>query len=51
MQSDATSVQQYLSELPEDRRSSIAAVRNLVITNLPDGMIEDIGFEIESVEG
>lgn len=34
MQSKATTVEQYLSELPEDRRSAIAVVRHVILKNL-----------------
>jgi uncharacterized protein DUF1801 len=34
MQSPAKTVEQYLAELPEDRRTAIAAVRNVILKNL-----------------
>ncbi len=34
MQSKATTVDQYLSELPEDRRAAIAVVRHVILKNL-----------------
>ena len=34
MQSKATTVEQYLSELPEDRRKAIEAVRQVILENL-----------------
>jgi hypothetical protein len=34
MQSKATSVEQYLADLPEDRRKAIEAVRQVVLKNL-----------------
>jgi hypothetical protein len=40
MQSDATTVDQYLAELPDDRREAIATVRRLVLDNLPAGFEE-----------
>ena len=40
MQSDATSVEAYLDELPEDRRAAISAVRSTVLAHLPDGYEE-----------
>ena len=37
MQSKATTVEQYLAELPEDRRASISAVPKVILENLdPD---------------
>ncbi|MEK6259370.1 MAG: DUF1801 domain-containing protein [Planctomycetota bacterium] len=34
MQSKATTVEQYLSEMPEDRRAAIATVRHVILKNL-----------------
>src|SRR5258707_3534246 len=34
MQSTATTVEQYLAGLPDDRRSAIEAVRNVILKNL-----------------
>jgi uncharacterized protein YdhG (YjbR/CyaY superfamily) len=44
MQSDATSVAQYLAELPADRRAAIEAVRQTILANLPDGYEEAINW-------
>ncbi len=38
--SDATTVDEYLAELPDDRRAAIAAVRDVILTNLPEGYEE-----------
>lgn len=40
MRSDATTVEQYLAELPEDRRTALETVRSVVLANLPDGYEE-----------
>ena len=40
MQSKAKTVDQYLAELPPDRRDAINAVRKLILKNLPDGFEE-----------
>ena len=40
MQSDATTVEEYLSELPDDRRAAIEAVRRTILANLRDGYEE-----------
>ena len=40
MQSDATTVNDYLSELDPDRKTSVAAVRGVILENLPDGYEE-----------
>lgn len=40
MQSDAETVEQYLAELPDDRREAIQAVRKTILDNLPEGYEE-----------
>ena len=40
MRSNAATVEHYLSELPEDRLEAIAAVRRVILDNLPDGFEE-----------
>jgi len=40
MQSDATTVDAYLAELPPDRRPDIEAVRQVILDNLPEGFEE-----------
>jgi hypothetical protein len=40
MQSKATTVEDYLAELPKDRRMAIEAVREVILTNLPAGYEE-----------
>lgn len=42
MQSKAKTVEQYLAELPADRRSDIEAVRQVVLENLPQGYEESM---------
>ena len=44
MQSDATTVAQYLAELPADRRAAIEAVRQTILANLPAGYEEAINW-------
>ncbi len=49
--SSATTVEEYLNELPEDRRHVIATVRDVVLRNLPEGYRESfnwgmIGYEV-----
>jgi uncharacterized protein YdhG (YjbR/CyaY superfamily) len=36
----ATTVDEYLAELPDDRRAEIEAVRNVILENLPKGYEE-----------
>lgn len=45
MQSKATSVEQYLASLPEDRRRAIETVRRVIIENLDRGPDGRSGFE------
>ncbi len=40
MRSNATTVKQYLEELPVDRRKAITAVRKVILDNLPQGYEE-----------
>ncbi len=40
MRSEATTVEEYLSELPDDRKGAIEAVRRTILANLPDGYEE-----------
>ena len=40
MKSEATTVKQYLAELPAERREAISAVRRTILANLPPGYEE-----------
>jgi len=42
--SKAKTVEEYLAELPEDRRAVIASVRDLVNRHLPDGYVEAMSW-------
>ena len=44
VQSAAATVDEYLAELPEDRRAVVTAVRDLVLRHLPAGYTETMGF-------
>lgn len=44
MQSKATTVDQYLAELPDDRAGIIAATRNEILKNLPKGFEETMQY-------
>jgi hypothetical protein len=46
--SNATSVEDYLEELPEERRRAIAAVRETILANLPDGYEETMQYGMPS---
>jgi len=42
--SDAATVDAYLAELPADRRATLAAVRDVVLANLPEGYSEGMAY-------
>ena len=44
MQSNATIVEQYLAELPEDRKKAMSELRNVIKKNLPKGFKEGMGY-------
>lgn len=44
MQSKAATVEEYLAELPEDRREVIQAVREVILKNLPEGYEEGMQY-------
>lgn len=44
MQSSAKTVQEYLKELPADRRKAINAVRSVILANLPKGYEERMSY-------
>jgi uncharacterized protein YdhG (YjbR/CyaY superfamily) len=44
MQSKATTPEQYLAELPEDRKEAMVKLRNVIKDNLPKGFIEVISY-------
>jgi hypothetical protein len=43
MHSDASTADEYVASLPPDRRDAIAAVREVILANLPDGYAEKMG--------
>ena len=44
MQSKATTVEQYLKELPLDRQEAMAKLRKVILKNLPKGFKEGMGY-------
>ena len=44
MQSDASSVEEYLLEVPPERRADLEIVRNQVLLNLPAGIVESMSW-------
>ena len=48
MQSKAKSVEEYLAALPEDRREAMAAIREVIMKNLPKGYEEGMQWGMPS---
>ena len=48
--SAATTVQQYLDELPEERRAVVSAVRDIIVHHLPAGYQETMSWGMISYE-
>ena len=48
--SNAATVQEYLDELPGDRRDVVAAVREVILQNLPPGYREAMSWGVISYE-
>ncbi len=48
--SNAATVQEYLDELPEERRAVVSAVRDVVLRNLPRGYREVMNYGMISYE-
>lgn len=44
MQSKVTTVEEYINELPNDRREAIEKIRKVISKNLPKGFEETIGY-------
>ena len=44
VRSDATTVGDYLTELPDDRRTAITAVRDVILDHLPAGFVEGMQY-------
>lgn len=50
MRSKATTVEEYLGELPDERRAALEAVRAVILANLPDGVVESMNWGMVSYE-
>ena len=50
VKSSATSVKEYLAELPPDRREAIEKVRNIILDNLADGFEEKMNWGMITYE-
>jgi uncharacterized protein YdhG (YjbR/CyaY superfamily) len=44
MQSKASTPEQYLNELPEDRKEGISRLRDVIAANIPAGFQEGMGY-------
>ena len=44
MHSNASTAQEYLDSLPEDRKHAISLLRKEILENLPEGFIETMGY-------
>jgi len=44
MRSDAKTIQEYLTEMPDDRREDIKNVRKTILANLPEGYEEALNW-------
>jgi hypothetical protein len=50
VQSKAATVEEYLEELPEERREVVSAVRDMVLAHLPEGYEETMNWGMISYE-
>jgi uncharacterized protein YdhG (YjbR/CyaY superfamily) len=50
MRSEAKTVEEYLAELPENRREAISRVREVILENLPDGYQESMNWGMIAYE-
>lgn len=50
MRSEASSIEQYLGELPDDRRAALEKVRATILKNLPDGIEESMNWGMITYE-
>ena len=48
--SEATTVNEYLAEVSEDRRGDVETVRALILENLPDGYVETMRWGMITYE-
>lgn len=44
MRTTASTVEEYLADLPEDRRAAVSAVRDVVNEHLPEGYVEQLDW-------
>lgn len=46
MTSNATTIDEYLQSLPEDRRDAVNKLREVIKTNIPEGFEETISYSV-----
>lgn len=44
MTSTATSVEEYIASLPEDRKGAVSQLRDTILNNIPEGFSEGMGY-------
>jgi uncharacterized protein YdhG (YjbR/CyaY superfamily) len=44
MQSTAKSVEEYISQVPENQREAIILLRKMILENIPDGFVEQMSY-------
>ena len=50
VRSTATSVEEYLAELPGERRADVQSIRDMVLENLPEGYVETMRWGMITYE-
>jgi uncharacterized protein YdhG (YjbR/CyaY superfamily) len=50
MRSEAATVEEYLNELPEERRAALSVVREEILRNLPQGIVETMNWGMITYE-
>ena len=50
MRSDAGTVSEYLDELPDARRAALESVRQVIVENLPEGVVETMNWGMIAYE-
>jgi uncharacterized protein YdhG (YjbR/CyaY superfamily) len=50
VRSNASTVEQYLAELPDDRRAEVETVRDMILVNLPGGYVETMRWGMITYE-
>jgi uncharacterized protein YdhG (YjbR/CyaY superfamily) len=44
MQSTAASVEEYISQVPDNQREAIITLRKIILENIPDGFVEQMSY-------